>query len=244
MKPHHVHKPSTPGRGARPSSMDAANNALFGFTILLILAELLGAVFRQSVGSGGITVTPHRADVPLLFGLVLLVAGNFNYYVKVVQPMGEKAGDALTSMIGMLAMASLPVLLTIDALRPVRYLILTGYGVLVVGKNLSLLRRAAERGDERAAVAFRVWIRRAAVQTVTGLAAAATFYVLTADPSRHWLFGLLIETGGQRVSFAPTYDAVVDLAFSTAFFAVILTLFLLHHQDVYKLEEAMPADDA
>lgn len=214
------------------TAMSIVNRALFTFAIVLIVLEVVGATFGIQIIYSGFVVQPRRTDLPLLLGLLILFVGNFNYYVRLIEPVGEPPGAALLSIGGMVTMAILPLVMLFEDFKPWRYLALTGYGLLVVSKNAQLLRRF-DRGESR--LIFRVWTRRAVVQTLVGVACGVGYYALIDRRSRQWVFQQLVVSS--NISFTPRYDDIVNFVFNLGFLVGILTLYLLHHKDLNDLSK-------
>ena len=212
-------------RGQQLTAMNVGNRFLFTAALGLIFFELVGSFFGQQITQAGLPIQPTLADIPFLFGLLVLVYGNFNFYNRIIEPLGESPGAELFSLFGMTAMATLPLVLFFDGLVRFRYLILGLYGVLVVLKNWELQQRfrQSELGGR-----FRVWKRRAVAQSVAGLVLGVLFYLLMDAHWRMRLFPLL--------SVKPKYQFWVTLPFNSAFLILSSVLFIVHQKDLHGLD--------
>jgi len=166
-------QPST--SGDRTTAMDLCNRYLFTGAVGIVLLEFVSCFFQNPITSLGLQIHPRLWDIPLLFGLLVLLCGNFNFYKRLIEPRGETPGAALYSLVGMLAMASLPALMFLDPLLRYRFLILGCYAILVVIKNEQLRRRFQ---SEALGKQFERWRARAFYQTVAALAAGGLYFFL------------------------------------------------------------------
>jgi hypothetical protein len=220
------------------SALASANQALFNFTVVFMLIALIGALFGIDISQTGITVSPTRPDLPLIGGLLLLFIGNYNYYVHIIRPKEESPHEALVSLVGMLVMASLPLIVLWEPLRPWRYLAIAVYGALVVVKNHQLSKKYREGQD---ALIYRIWTRRALLQTGACFLIGIVFLQLTHPPYRDAWFHRILDA--PVLVFKPTYGTLVNLTFNVMFLAAIVALYLLHHNDLIDLAK-MKSDDA
>ena len=126
--------------GDRTSAIDLCNRYVFTFAVGIVLLELVGC-FTKTVTWSGVAINSSYSDLPLLVGFLVIFCGNFDFYKRVIEPRGESAGAALYSLFGMLAMASLPLLMLSPKLLPVRYFFLLVFISLVKIKTDRLRRR-------------------------------------------------------------------------------------------------------
>jgi hypothetical protein len=172
--------------GDQPTAIDLCNEYLFTFAVSIVLADFVVYFWPGSPLTQGLQTHPKFYDLPLLFGLLVLFCGNFNFYKRLIEPRGETPAAALYSLLGMLAMSSLPILMLLDPLLPYRYLILGCYSILVMIKNEQLKRRFRL---EPLGSRFRSWTLRSIYHCVAALAAGALYYYLFERfPAQHlWL---------------------------------------------------------
>lgn len=212
---------------------DIAVRTLFGLAVGIVALGILAALTRQRLVYANLSVQGTLSDLPLLIGLMILFYGNYNYYARIIEPLGEGPGAALFSLFGMVVMVALPVVLAVEALKPMRYFVLTAYGALIAAKNYGLRRRFR---DVETAALFRAWSRRAVAQTAIGLAAGAIFYVLMDIRWRAWAFNQLIECADAK--FRPSYEPTINLAFNIGFLLMIGWRFITGQRDLDSLERA------
>lgn len=163
----------TEGNGM--TAIDLCNEYLFTFAVSVVLGECFVCFWKDAAFLQGLPSHPKLTDIPLLFGLLVLFCGNFNFYKRLIEPRGETPGAALYSLLGMLAMAFLPILMLLDSLLWYRYIILGCYAILVMIKNELLKRRFQ---NEALGHQFRLWTVRAVYHFVATMTAGTLFYVL------------------------------------------------------------------
>jgi len=191
------------------TAIDLCNEYLFTFAVGIALADFVVCFWPDATFTQGLPTHPKLYDLPLLFGLLVLFCGNFNFYKRIIEPRGETPAAALYSLLGMLAMASLPILMLLDRLLPYRYLILACYSILVMIKNQQLKRRFC---DEPLGGQFRTWMIRSAYHVVAALAAGALYCLL--------------------FKWFPARHAALSLVFNLLFASVITVRFVLDQANV------------
>jgi hypothetical protein len=194
------------------TSIDLCNTYLFTFAVGIVLLEFVGSFFKKTVTSAGLQFTPALSDLPLLLGLLILFCGNFNFYKRIIEPRGESPGAALFSLIGMLSMASLPLLMLFQPLFRFRYLILAIYVCLVTLKNEQLRRRFA---SETLKCQFRIWRWRATIHLIICIVSGCFFYFMVRhDP--HWKY-------------------IVSLVFNSVFAVIVIARFIQDQDEVDRI---------
>lgn len=211
----------------RSQQTNVALRTLFGIAVGIVTLGILAAVTGQRIVYAGLSIQGTLIDIPLLIGLLVLFYGHYDYYARILEPLGESPGATLFSLFGIVAMVAVPVVLAVETLKPARYLVLTAYGVLVAAKNYSLQRRFRTAPDS---ASFRVWTRRAVAQTAIGLLAGVVFYALMDVQWRTWIFGRLIECAAAE--FRPTYEPMINLAFNSCFLVMVGWRFITRHSDL------------
>jgi hypothetical protein len=206
--------------------MENATKALFTFAIVTTFIASLASLFGWQITQLGIVLQPWRTDSPLLFGLLLLFVGNFHYYTKIIEPAGETPEQTVLTLVGMVMMAALPIILVLEHLTPLRFFALTVYGALVVAKNYNLTSRFTAHDP----LIYRIWTRRAILQTAICFGGAILFYVLMEPRFRPWLFDRFVDVSSR--SFKPALGEIINLTFNLSFALVMLILYILHQKDL------------
>jgi peptidoglycan/LPS O-acetylase OafA/YrhL len=204
--------PQAANEGA--SAMDLCNSYIFTISVSIILIEFLGSFLTNSDAvAQGLPIKPSLYDIPLIFGLLVLVCANFNFYTRIIQPRGESALAALYSLIGMLSMASLPILTMNIHLAKFRFIFLGCYAVLVVIKNEQLKRRFKK---DELGMHFQKWSRMALYHLLAAGIAGIIYYMAISEASR--------QTGNW-----------ISLGFSSLFMIVIIVRFVSDQDGLNKI---------
>ncbi len=214
----------------RTTAMDLCNRYLFTFGIGIILLSFVGCILRRQIIQAGLPISPKLTDIPLLFGLLVMLCGTFNFYKKVIEAVGEPPGAALYSVLGMAVTAALPVLLLFNELISFRYLILGLYGILVVIKNDQLRRRFA---GNKLGLRFRVWERRAAIQTGLAWIGGVLFYLIIDLDRGRPLLQLLL---GRPFQISAHFEQLSALLFNVAFLVVTSLAFVKDQRELNNLD--------